>query len=59
MFVGVDVPGIVLSSGSMTWLPLFSTGSRWVRFPDFVDRMGSSDSMTSFPPRFVAFAWQY
>jgi hypothetical protein len=47
------------SNSSMTWHPLPSPGSRWLRFPCFVGTTRCSDVLLSIPPRFVAFAWRY
>jgi hypothetical protein len=56
---GLDVLGMFHSSGSMMRHPLPFTGSSRGEFPGFDGTMGCSDSRTSIPPRFVAFAWRY
>jgi len=57
--IGLGVPGIFPPSGPVTPAPPSLSRVPGGEFPDFLGTVRRSDSRSSVPPRFVAFAWRY
>jgi len=57
--VGLGLPGLFPSNGSVSPVPPFLGRVPWGGFPDVTGHIGHSDFLPPLAPHFVAFAWRY